>query len=204
MFSILVVRTGSGGWACIGFKPCGLQELQMIRSISLVVAAAVFLVSPSIAGPDDFHAGKLVSEFGKVASIEAAPELAEGTVFRVAFDIGEGAEGGKINRRIESAARFLNMHGEAGVPAENINVAVVVHGSAAMDLVNDARFGGTNVNAGLVQALVEAGVTIELCGQTAAYRDISEADLLPGVTMALSAMTAHALLQQDGYTLNPF
>jgi len=27
---------------------------------------------------------------------------------------------------------------------------------------------------------------------------------LPGVTMALSAMTAHALLQQDGYTLNPF
>jgi hypothetical protein len=28
--------------------------------------------------------------------------------------------------------------------------------------------------------------------------------ILPGVEMALSAMTAHALLLQQGYTLNPF
>jgi len=28
--------------------------------------------------------------------------------------------------------------------------------------------------------------------------------LAPGVEMTLSAMTAHALLQQDGYTMNPF
>jgi len=34
--------------------------------------------------------------------------------------------------------------------------------------------------------------------------DIREADLLPGITMAPSAITAHALLQQQGYTLNPF
>ncbi|VVS99449.1 hypothetical protein ERY430_40383 [Erythrobacter sp. EC-HK427] len=29
-------------------------------------------------------------------------------------------------------------------------------------------------------------------------------DLIEGVEMALSAMTAHALLQQQGYTINPF
>lgn len=43
-----------------------------------------------------------------------------------------------------------------------------------------------------------------LCGQSAAASGIERVDLLPGVEMALSAMTAHALLQQDGYTLNPF
>ncbi|HCE21170.1 MAG TPA: hypothetical protein DF282_01490, partial [Hyphomonas sp.] len=47
-------------------------------------------------------------------------------------------------------------------------------------------------------------VRIILCGQTAAYRDIEKSDLLPGVEIALSAMTAHAKLQQDGYSLNPF
>ena len=47
-------------------------------------------------------------------------------------------------------------------------------------------------------------MSIQLCGQTAVARDISADDLLPGVTMALSAMTAHAQLQQAGYTLNPF
>ena len=36
------------------------------------------------------------------------------------------------------------------------------------------------------------------------FYDITGGDLLPGVEMSLSAMTAHALLQQDGYTLNPF
>jgi intracellular sulfur oxidation DsrE/DsrF family protein len=48
-------------------------------------------------------------------------------------------------------------------------------------------------------------VRIILCGQSAAGLGLDEtADLLPGVEVALSAMTAHALLQQDGYTVNPF
>ncbi len=42
------------------------------------------------------------------------------------------------------------------------------------------------------------------CGQSAASNHIANADLLPGVKMSLSAMTAQALLQQSGYTLNPF
>ena len=33
---------------------------------------------------------------------------------------------------------------------------------------------------------------------------VTNDDLLPGVELALSAMTMHALLQQKGYTLNPF
>jgi len=34
--------------------------------------------------------------------------------------------------------------------------------------------------------------------------DVGKDDLLPGVERVLSAMTLHALLQQQGYTLNPF
>ena len=33
---------------------------------------------------------------------------------------------------------------------------------------------------------------------------VAKADLIPGVELALSAMTAHAQLQQAGYTVNPF
>ena len=39
-------------------------------------------------------------------------------------------------------------------------------------------------------------VDIQLCGQSAARYDISASDLLPGVRLALSAMTAYAQLQQ--------
>jgi intracellular sulfur oxidation DsrE/DsrF family protein len=96
------------------------------------------------------------------------------------------------------------MHALAGVPDAYVSVAIVVHGPAAMDLVNEAKRGGPNPNAPLIAELVAAGASIQLCGQTAAARGITQDDLLPGVTLSLSAMTAHALLQQDGYTLNPF
>ena len=64
--------------------------------------------------------------------------------------------------------------------------------------------GENSAGAGLIAALTDHGVRIIVCGQSAAYYDVATDDLLPGVEMALSAMTAHALLQQQGYTLNPF
>jgi len=170
--------------------------------IRILIAASLIALAPAaIAGPDDFHAGKIIPGYGKVASVSDAAPIAEGTQFKVSFDVAKAAEPGKTNRYLESAARFLNMHGEVGVPLSQMDVAIVVHGGAAMDLVTDARYGGTNANAGLIKALTDAGVTIQLCGQTAAYRDIAASDLLPGVTLSLSAMTAHAQLQQAAPSL---
>jgi intracellular sulfur oxidation DsrE/DsrF family protein len=68
----------------------------------------------------------------------------------------------------------------------------------------EPRPGETNANAGLIAALIETGVDVYLCGQTAANAGVSAEALLPGVRLSLSAMTTHALLQQNGYTLNPF
>ena len=174
----------------------------MIRSI-LVAAAAASLAWPAFAAPEDFIAGPAVPSYGKSAPVPAAPLPAD-TRLKVAFDVNKASEESAVSRNLDSAARFFNMHALAGVPAENISVAIVVHGPAVMDIVNEAKRGAPNPNAALISELITAGATIQLCGQTAAARDITEADLLPGVTLALSAMTAHALLQQDGYTLNPF
>ena len=104
---------------------------------------------------------------------------------------------------------FINMHAAAGVPVENIKLALVVHGGASNDLMTDeaygAKFDGAKSgNRALLRALMDKGVPVILCGQSAAYHKINQEDLLPGVEMVLSAMTAHALLQQDGYTVNPF
>jgi intracellular sulfur oxidation DsrE/DsrF family protein len=156
------------------------------------------------AGPQDFAAGPVFKEFGSVAAVPSAAPIESSARFQIAFDVSTAAEPGKINRQLESAARFINMHVAAGVPQKNLKLAIVVHGGAAIDLTRDAKFGSANPNARLIAALYDAGVTLQLCGQTAAYRDISAEDLLPGVSMALSAMTAHAQLQQAGYTLNPF
>ncbi|MFK7886828.1 MAG: DsrE family protein [Gammaproteobacteria bacterium] len=160
------------------------------------------------AGSDDFHAGELIPEFGKIADVDTTMAIPGNTVFQIAFDVGAQAELGSENRNLASAARFLNMHVAAGAKPEDLHLAVVVHGGASKDLLNEAaykkRFDVETANAALLRALMKNGVRVILCGQTAAYYDVTQADLEPGVEMSLSAMTAHALLQQQGYTLNPF
>lgn len=167
-----------------------------------ILLASCLLALPiaANAGPDDFTAGPAIVDFGKIAQIEDAQPIAPDTVLKVAFDLAKAADDGKINRGLDSAARFINMHRAAGLPAENVSVAIVVHGGAYADFM--ATEG--NANAPLIAALLVNGASITLCGQTAAYRDVDTSKLLPGVTLSLSAMTAHAQLQQSGYTLNPF
>lgn len=180
-----------------------------MRSVVLVSLAFSLGVSvSSYAGADDFRAGTLIPEFGKIAVVETTMTIPEGSEFKIAFDVSKQAEQGAVSRNLESAARFLNMHVAAGTAPKDMKLAVVVHGGASKDLLSEkayaARFETASANSALLRALMERGVRVVLCGQTAAYYDIELDDLEPGVEMALSAMTAHALLQQAGYTLNPF
>lgn len=172
---------------------------------------AVFLFIPltAWAGPKDFKTGPTLEHFGPHASVDWATPLSEGTTFKIAFDAAKVSDEGGLNRTLESAARFINMHVAAGLSPDDIDIAVIVHGGAATDLLRPTAFvkrrgGETNPNAPLIKALSDQGVRLILCGQTARYRDIAADELLPEIELSLSAMTAHAQLQQDGYTLNPF
>lgn len=150
-----------------------------------------------------------VFPFGPVAEVDSDMTIPEGTEFKVAFDLTEAASTGKANRGLVTLARFYNMHARAGVPEDRIHLAVVVHGPAGTDLLNAEAYanrsgGAENANAAIIAALLDKGVRVILCGQSAAAMEIDKDELLPRVEMALSAMTAHALLQQQGYGVNPF
>ncbi|MEO1408125.1 MAG: DsrE family protein, partial [Pseudomonadota bacterium] len=155
-----------------------------------------------------FHLGPVIEEYGLVAIVPDRDPLPSDTEFKVSFDLYEQAEIGKLNRSLVSGARFLNMHAEAGVRPENMKLAFVVHGKAVHDVSTDAHYGEdsgqANPNRDLIEKLMANGVEIYVCGQSAKYHSVEASELLPGVHMSLSAMTTHALLQQDGYTLNPF
>jgi intracellular sulfur oxidation DsrE/DsrF family protein len=180
-----------------------------MKMTAVLSALLVLVMAPATLAKDGaFHAGELIPEFGKIATIDSDVEIPSGTEMQVSFDVAKQAEAGSTNRNLESAARFLNMHVEAGMAPQDLKLAIVVHGGASKDLLSGAaykkRFGVESGNAALLRALMKHGVEIILCGQSAAYHDLAKEDLEPGVKVALSAMTAHALLQQEGYTLNPF
>lgn len=180
----------------------------------LMALAALALASPAAAQeiPEGFTTGPVFEEFGPHAPVEGVERLPAHTELRHSFDVALRSVD-RRNRGIESAARFVNMHVANGVDLSRIDAVVVVHGSAVLDLMTDeamaARAGededpAPNPSGDMVRAMLAHGVRFIVCGQSAAAQGVTAEDLIPGVEMALSAMTAHALLQQQGYTVNPF
>lgn len=173
----------------------------------LAVIAPVALTAQTPAPPTK---GPVITDFGPAYVVPnpglPTPMLQE---LKVRFDVSDTAADPKaVSAQLETAARFLNMHAKAGVSPERLKVAIVVHGAAAKDvLTNEAyrkRHGHDNPNVPLLEALKRAGVRVYLCGQTAGSRGLVAADLAPPVQMALSAITAHLVLNTEGYVLNPF
>lgn len=175
-----------------------------------ILAGLALLAVPAAAQDmSAFTTGPVFESFGPHAPIKGIGEVPADTEFSHAFDVAKPAEEGARNRGFESAARFINMHAAAGIEPDNIRIAVVVHGKATLDLLSAEgwaahELAGENPNAAMVREMLDHGVRFIVCGQSAAAYGVSNGQLIEGVEMSLSAMTAHALLQQRGYTVNPF
>jgi intracellular sulfur oxidation DsrE/DsrF family protein len=176
------------------------------------VIAPVIAVVPALllAGPARAQVpqtGPVIEDFGPVYEVPGSrlgpPPLG---VMRAVFDVVDAPDDpGVANPRIASVARYLNMHARAGLPADRMRVALVLHGGAGRYALNDEaywdRFDAENPDSRLLDELSEAGVAIYLCGQTAGFRDYAEDELHASVQLALSAMTALVRLQDEGYRL---
>jgi intracellular sulfur oxidation DsrE/DsrF family protein len=170
------------------------------RYTILAAAVALFASAANAQDISAFRTGPIFEDFGPHAPVEGIDTFAPDTEFAIAFDVAGQADAGTRNRGFESAARFINMHASHAVDPANMRIAVVVHGGAVKDLL-DAE---DNHSRAMVTQLLDYGVRFIVCGQSAAAHGVAKADFIPGVELALSAMTAHAQLQQAGYTVNPF
>tara|TARA_R110002012_G_scaffold118650_1_gene267576 strand:+ start:1074 stop:1616 length:543 start_codon:yes stop_codon:yes gene_type:complete len=180
----------------------------MMGKLTFVVLAIIGIVSWGNALAEGFADGPVIFGHGQHAPVNQDVILPKDTVFKLTFDIDQAGKEGTLNRGIDTVARFINMHVANGVPQENLHLAMVMHGSASNELLNakayKQKYGKPNPNAELLSTLVANGVQIMLCGQSAYYHQIDRDDLIDGVDMVLSAMTAHMLLNQKGYYVNPF
>ncbi len=175
----------------------------------LIPLVAVLPLATALSAQQSTHAGPTIPFAGAVYSVDADLVTPVDQEYRVAFEIaGPARSPEQPNQSMNTVARFLNMHAQAGIPAAHVSGAIVAHGGASFELLNNeayrAKHGVDNPNAELIRALIDAGQPVILCGQSAASRNISKEDLIPGVQVALSAMTAFLILQDRGYRVNPW
>lgn len=154
--------------------------------------------------------GPIITEYGAVWDIPQATYRTDtSATYKAVFDVMNSPEDKtQVNPWIETAARFLNMHARAGVAPEQLQVALIVHNKASTDLLNNTqykeRFGTDNPNAPLIKALMESGAEVVFCGQSSMARKVPAEQVLDGVKLSLSAMTALIQFQNQGYQLIKF
>lgn len=148
---------------------------------------------------------KAIPNFGKTFLIEN-PDLTLETdkKYKVIFDVFKDvADTKKRNRSIETVARFINMHTQQGVPLENLDIVLVLHGAAVKNTIKETvfkkQFEHSNPNLELLSALKKANVKVYVCGQSVKARGYNTTDVYKDVNVSLSALTALVHYQTLGY-----
>ena len=113
-----------------------------------------------------------------------------------------------VSFSVNQLARLLNLHVMGGVPKENLNVVVAVHGGAIWTIMNDElyreKFGVANPHTPLYKELLDNGVRVVVCSQSMFKRKIAKDQLIPGLEVATSALTTLTQYQLMGYALLRF
>lgn len=182
--------------------------MRRTHTLPLIAATVVFGFS-STAEAQERQSGPMIHSGGTVFVVDPTFSTPQDQDFKVAFELAAAAPSPeRMNASINTVARFLNMHAQAGVPADRLSGAIVAHGASSFELLDDEayreKFGVDNPNGEIIRELIAAGQPVLLCGQSAASRGVDAADLIPGVEVALSAMTAFLVLQERGYRVNPW
>ena len=179
----------------------------MKKKFSFFLVTLCFL---SITNAQQKIQGPIVEGFGDTYAV-SNPDFEFDTtkIYKVLFDIHAGSnDPTKISPQLNTLARFMNMHVQAGVPRENIHLAGVIHNKASKDAMNNEayreKYGVDNPNIPLIKALDDAGIDIYMCGQSVYARGIDRGRLADPVKVGLSTMSIIISLEKEGYTLIRF
>jgi intracellular sulfur oxidation DsrE/DsrF family protein len=181
-------------------------------AIAFVLGATPATLSGQLRLPDvpgSTQSGPVIQSTGPTVEVLSPTfKVPEGHQFKAVYVIDRGDTAG-TNLQLTTIARFINVHARHGVPKERVQAAAVIHGTGWMALLSDSaygvRYGGkANPSKRLVEELLANNVQLVLCGQTAGFRGVKREELLPGVQVAISAMTALNVFQAQGYQYNPW
>ena len=148
-----------------------------------------------------------IKGFGGVSEIPMATEKPDSKkTYKIIVEVNtENPQPAKVHELMEKIAAIANLHVLGGVQPEKLQIVAVIHGPAAMYIMNDSvyqqKYGSTNPNIPLFHALKEAGIQLFVCGQSMMKRNIDPASISSDLGIALSAMTTLSTYQQRGYVL---
>jgi intracellular sulfur oxidation DsrE/DsrF family protein len=174
--------------------------LLLKRSIPALALAAV------LSGALTAQAQLPVPSAGAIPDVPTATDKPDPSlVYKIAFDMRSVADSADaVDPALIGIAKLINTYRKGGVPADHIQATAVFHGPTIVVVTRDetyrARTGAkANPNVALLQQLQAAGVKMVVCGVSAREQNYQASDLLPSVTLNMSATMTLIDLQLRGY-----
>lgn len=149
-------------------------------------------------------ANPIIKNYGTIYEIEGAINPDSEIEYKIVVDLKTlQRDKESINPGLNNVARMLNLHGLGGVKAENLNVAVAIHGGATDVILNNEayqkKYELDNPNLKLINELKEAGVELYVCGQSLLARKYEHEEVNSQVKIGLSMLTVVTTYMHKGY-----
>jgi len=184
------------------------ERVNMKNTYQLYLLLAIFSTT-SFGVVAQTPANPIISDYGTIYGLEKSLQPDKNKKYKIVIDLkGANDNFNQPNKSLINVARMLNLYGAAGVPKENLKVAVAVHYTATPTILNNVgyqkKYGVDNPNIELIKQLKDAGVNIYVCGQSLVSRKYSFEDVNTDVTTALSMLTVVTEHAMEGYSLLVF
>ena len=175
----------------------------------LLHLTVVLLVAISSTTNAQTPANPVIKDYGTIYGLDnvALPDKTQN--YKIVIDLKPSNDDyDKVNKGLINVARALNLHGVAGIPKEQLHVAVAIHYTATPIVLNNIgyqkKYGVDNPNLKLITQLKDAGVEIYICGQSLVARKYAFEDVNTDITIALSMLTVVTEKMMKGYSLLVF
>ncbi len=126
--------------------------------------------------------------------------------YKAVYDIHSDEIAAGISKGLYYARGLVEAFGKQGVTPPQLDIHLVLHGEAAQFLLTDDAWQqargdpfAVNLNAKIVQDLLNLGIHVEICHSVMKARGWTAADVLPGVAIVHDGYTRLIKLQNDGY-----
>jgi intracellular sulfur oxidation DsrE/DsrF family protein len=181
-----------------------------MHTLPFLLTAVLLVAAPDPTGEPQFQ-HPLVKDHGGIVVLSDTAEQPKKDS-KVLLDLTSDEKRGEVLKGLDRAAVIANLYAQAGVgPKQGMRLAVVLHGPATKAALNDEAYArhvedapqGKNPHRKLISDLKEAGVEIYVCGQALARQKYRSDQVIPEVTIAISAATVHINKQMAGYVLVP-
>ncbi len=111
----------------------------------------------------------------------------------------------QINEGLAEIGRIVNLHIAAGVPKENLELAIVIHGKAMnVYLKNEVyrkKFKMDNPNMDILKQFLALKTKLLVCGQAELFFNMPASDFIPEVRTSYSAQVVLSTYQLKGFVL---